>query len=59
MPAVSVRRQGIGSPERYANREGTQVENLCYGTRDALTVTTGISGPANAPGPPHRVGPKP
>jgi hypothetical protein len=24
---------GMGSPERNANREDTQVENLCYGGR--------------------------
>ena len=30
MPAVSVRREGMGSTEPCANREGTQVENLCY-----------------------------
>jgi hypothetical protein len=30
MPVVSVRREGTGSPEPCANREGTQVNNLCY-----------------------------
>jgi|GEM_PF-5704769 len=76
MPVVSVRRQGMGSPEPYANREGTQVNNLCYWkahklntcatrdasgrlAKDAIAVTTGTSGPATAPRPPHRVGPKP
>jgi len=29
-PEQTQRRQGMGSPERYANREGTQVANLCY-----------------------------
>ena len=42
MPAVSVRRQGMGSPEPYANREGTQVENLCYWKQHRLkTCATG------------------
>ena len=73
MPAVSVRRQGMGSPEPYENRKGTQVDNLCYGgahrlktcatgdrpvrrAKDAPAVTTGISGPATASGPPHSAG---
>ena len=30
MPAANVRRRGMGSPEPSVNREGTQVENLCY-----------------------------
>jgi len=28
--AANVRRWGIGSPEPRANRDGTQVNNLCY-----------------------------
>jgi hypothetical protein len=31
MPDANVRRWGIGRPEPKASREGTQVENLCYG----------------------------
>ncbi len=31
MPGASVRRRGMGNPERRTNR--TQVENLCYGGR--------------------------
>ena len=30
MPDANVRRWGMGSPEPRVNREGTQVENLCY-----------------------------
>jgi hypothetical protein len=40
MPAANVRRWGMGSPERNANRQGTQVENLCYvGTHRLKTST--------------------
>jgi hypothetical protein len=31
MPDANVRRWGIGRPEPKASREGTQVDNLCYG----------------------------
>jgi len=31
MPAVNVRRRGMGNPERNAKRTDTQVDNLCYG----------------------------
>ncbi len=31
MPAVNVRRRGMGSTERSAKRKDTQVNNLCYG----------------------------
>ena len=31
MPGANVRRDGTGSPEPTANREDTQVDNLCYG----------------------------
>ena len=31
MPAVNVRRRGMGNPERSAKRKDTQVDNLCYG----------------------------
>ncbi len=31
MPAVNVRRRGMGNPERSAKRKDTQVNNLCYG----------------------------
>jgi hypothetical protein len=30
MPGVNVRRDGMGSPEPTADREHTQVANLCY-----------------------------
>jgi hypothetical protein len=30
MPGVNVRRDGVGSPEPTADREHTQVANLCY-----------------------------
>ena len=30
MPDANVRRWGMGSPEPHVNREGTQVNNLCY-----------------------------
>jgi hypothetical protein len=33
MPGASVRRRGMGNPERRTNR--TQVENLCYGDEAA------------------------
>ena len=29
---------GMGSPEPNANREGTQVENLCYGSSASQPV---------------------
>ena len=57
MPDANVRRWGIGSPEPTANREDTQVENLCYESRDAdshrlKTCATGPAGcrPAEADG---------
>jgi len=76
MPAVSVRRAGMGSPEPREKRKGTQVENLCYWkahrfptcatrdasgrlAKDAIAVTTGISGPAMDTAPLTRPGPKP
>jgi len=38
MPGVNVRRDGVGSPEPTADREHTQVENLCYeGPRASCT----------------------
>jgi len=35
MPDANVRQQGMGNAEPTANREDTQVDNLCYEGSDA------------------------
>ena len=57
MPAVNVRRRGMGNPERSAKRKDTQVENLRYGgvgcrlTRDAAGRRRRRSATRAAPSP--------
>jgi|LakMenE18May11ns_1017448.scaffolds.fasta_scaffold9600781_2 hypothetical protein len=53
MPAVNVRRRGMGNLERNAKRKDTQVDNLCYGGAPSQ-ARCGSTRPASAV--PNRIG---